>query len=66
MGPVLLIGGEPIQAVSRQDAMHGGRGDAALEVRGDAARSEVIGLPQVQDLHDHIRRRGTRRLVGSA
>jgi hypothetical protein len=68
--PVLLIGREPIQAVSRQDAMHGGRGDhqamKALYVSGDSARSEVVGVPQVQDLPDHIGRRGTRRLVRSA
>ena len=70
MWSVLLVGREPIQTVSRGDAMHGGRGDhqamEALEVGSNAARSEVIGLPQEQDLPDHIERRRTRRLVGAA
>jgi hypothetical protein len=55
---VLLIGRQPAHAVPRQDAMDGRDGDGnpvePLQVRRDPAGAEVIVLPQVQDLADHI------------
>jgi hypothetical protein len=70
VGPVPLIGGEPIQPVPRQDAMHGGRRKRlamkARQVGGDAAGAEVVGLSQVEDLPNDVSRRGSRRLVRPA
>jgi hypothetical protein len=62
---VLLIRGKPRHAVSRQDAVHRGAGDRdpmeAMQVRRDSAWSEVIVLAQIENLADHLPRRGSRR-----
>src|SRR4029079_88562 len=58
---------EPRQGVARQDAGHRGHRDRDLveakQVRGDAACAEVVVLPQVADLADHLTRRRARRAM---
>jgi hypothetical protein len=65
--PVLLIGREPRHAVPRQDAVHRGHRDRDLvearQVRRDATCAEVVVLPQVEDLVDHLSRRRARRAM---
>ena len=67
---MLLIGRQPVHPVLAQNAMHGRRGDRqlvkALQVVGDLARAEVVVLPQVQNLADDLRRRGSWRPVRRA
>src|SRR4030095_14151564 len=65
MGLMLLIGRKPIHPVPPQDAMYRGTGDhnlmESVQVRGDPGRPEVIVLAQIEDLADHLARRGSRR-----
>jgi hypothetical protein len=62
---MFLIGRKPIHPVPPQDAMHRGARDhnlmESLQVRGDPGRPEVIMLAQMEDLADHLARRGSRR-----
>ena len=64
---VLLIRREPRHAVPRQDAVHRGYRDRDLvearQVRGDATCSEVVVLPQIEDLADDLTRRRARRAM---
>ena len=62
---MLLIGRKPIHPVPLQGAMHSGARDhnlmESVQVRCDPGRPEVIVLAQIEDLADHLARRGSRR-----
>src|SRR6185503_9748040 len=61
---VLLVGRQPVQPMSAQNAVHGRPHHAdlmkSLQIVGDLARAEMVGLAQVQDLADHGGRRCAR------
>ena len=68
--PVLLVGRQPVHAVTAQDAMHGGAGHRhavkPLQIIGNLARAEVVVLPEVEDLADHLHRCCSRGVVRRA
>jgi hypothetical protein len=69
VGTVLLIRWQSIHPMLDEQTMHRVAGDRELmkplEIVSDLARAEVILLPQVQNLADHVGRRGARRPMGS-
>jgi hypothetical protein len=62
---MLLIRGQSIHPMAREDAMHRGPGDLDVmepaQVRRNPGWSEVIVLAQIEDLADHLASRRARR-----
>jgi hypothetical protein len=58
IGPMFLVCGQAIHPVPLQNAMHRGTGDQDLmkpmQVRGDSFGTEVILLPQIENLANHV------------
>jgi hypothetical protein len=55
---MFLVCGQAIHPVPLQNAMHRGTGDQDLmkpmQVRGDSSGTEVILLPQIENLANHV------------
>src|SRR5688572_17877513 len=64
---MLLVGRQPAHPMLAEQAVHRGWRDRdlvkALQIVSDLARPEMIVLPQVQNLADHLPRGGVRRPV---
>src|SRR5262245_30796660 len=69
MSPVLLVRGELVHGVAHQDAVHGRDGQRQLvkarQIIGNPPRTEVIVLPEIENLADHLRRDPGRRAMRS-
>lgn len=63
--PMLLISRQSIEPMSAENPMHRGtsHGEAmkALQIVSNPAGTKMVGLPQVQDLADDVRRGRSRR-----
>ena len=62
MGAMLLAGGQPVHPMPEQDAVDGRHGQRLLmessEVVRDLARTEMVVLPQIQNLANNLARCG--------
>jgi hypothetical protein len=67
---MFLIGRQPLQAMSAQNAVHGGgrhrHAMKALQIVANPTRTEVIRFAQVQHLADDVVRRGVREVTRNA